>query len=322
MTRDISIIVPAYNCAPYLGATLASALGQTGVDHEVVVVDNASTDDTPEVIASFAHNPRLVALRVAGGGCPRARNTAIAAARGRYIGFLDGDDVWLPNKAARHVRAMDDDRRLDLTTSWYRIIDEHGAATGRAWTRSAAQVAGGISLEGLLIENFCGNCSTVVCRADALRRAGPFDETLTALEDLDMWLRVAGLRPDNLGLVPELLTAYRVHGDQMTADWRNMNRNWEMVLERARARHPHLVAAAERRARARHSRYLAYIAYCRGERAAARRLVLHAWAHHPWVLARDRRAWLTTAAIAAGLLPRRWHDRLAQALIRNRARHA
>lgn len=322
MIPDISIIIPAYNCAPWLGAALASALAQTGVEHEVIVIDNGSTDDTASVIASYAHHPRLIALRVEGGGCPRARNTGIAAARGRYLGFLDGDDVWHPAKAARHVDAMDRDRRLDLTYSWYRVIDEHGSATGRRSTVPATRVPGGPSFRGLLIENFCGNCSTVVCRAEAIAWAGEFDETLTALEDLDMWLRVAALRDGNIGLVPEVLTDYRVRGGQMTADWRNMQRNWENVLERARAQSPRQVRAVERRARARQARYWAYIAYCRGEPEAARRLTWRAWRNHPGVLAGDRRAWLTTAAAAATLLPRAWHDRLARTAIRLRAHHA
>lgn len=322
MSRDISIVIPAFNCAPYLGDTLASALAQTGVDHEVIVVDNGSTDATAEVIASFAHNPRLIPLRVEGGGCPRARNTGIAAASGRYVGFLDGDDLWHPTKAARHVEVMDRNPLLDLTTSWYRIIDERGAATGRQWRVPAHRIPGGLGLQGLVIENFCGNCSTVVCRAAALMRAGPFDESLTALEDLDMWLRVAALSPGNVGLVPAPLTAYRVRSDQMTADWRNMRRNWERVLEHARALAPRQVEAVERRARARQARYLAYIAYVRGERAEARRLVGRAWLTHPGVLATDPRAWRTTAAVAASLLPSSWHDRLAQAAIRFRARHA
>lgn len=320
MTRDISIIVPAFNCASFLGATLASALGQSGVNHEVVVVDNGSTDGTDAVIDAFRHNPRLIALRVVGGGAPRARNAGIAASTGTYVGFLDGDDIWEPTKAARHVRAMEEWPRLDLTYSWYRIIDSNGLPTGRSNTTPERVLPEGASFEGLVIENFCGNTSTVVCRREALRKAGAFDESLTAIEDLDMWLRIASQRLGNVGLIPEVLTSYRIHGAQMTADWRNMRWNWERVLDRARALAPQRVASVERRARARSARYMSYIAYARGEHEAARRLLLEAWRTGPDTLMPDRRAWLTTAAVAATFLPGSVHARLAASVIQYRAR--
>src|SRR3954466_14096555 len=107
MTPDISIVVPAYNVAGYLAEALRSALAQKGVTLEVIVVDDGSTDGTSKVIALFAGDPRLRVIRQANAGLPAARNTGVAAATGRYVGFLDGDDVWLDGKAARHVELLD-----------------------------------------------------------------------------------------------------------------------------------------------------------------------------------------------------------------------
>jgi GT2 family glycosyltransferase len=315
MTPDISIVIPAYNVAGFIGDAVRSALGQAAVVVEVVVVDDGSTDATVEALAPFAGDARLVVIRQANQGLPGARNTGIRAARGRHVGFLDGDDLWDPGKASRHVALLDADPGLDLTFSWSRVVDEEGRDTGRHNAVPIASIPGGLTFEGLVIENFVGNGSTAVCRREALIRAGLFDPELRrSCEDLDAWLRIAALRDGNIGLVPEVLASYRMRGGQMTRDWRRMAAGWNTVIAKAAAANPARVARVERHARARLERFLAYIAYESGEPAEARRMLLRAWRAAPRSLARDRRAWMTTAAVLAGaVLPASWHGRLAAA---------
>src|SRR5205085_1624302 len=98
---EISVVIPAYNAGRTISAALASVFAQTYRDFEVIVVDDGSTDDTPERVDEWAD--RLVSIRQPNGGPGRARNEAIARARGRLVAFLDADDVWLPRKLERQV---------------------------------------------------------------------------------------------------------------------------------------------------------------------------------------------------------------------------
>ncbi|MGH9799036.1 MAG: glycosyltransferase family A protein, partial [Blastocatellia bacterium] len=91
----VSIIIPAYNLAPYIAETLDSVFAQTCRDFEIIVINDGSTDDTEERIAPYRN--RIVYIRQENRGVMAARNVGLQAARGRYIALLDGDDLWLPN---------------------------------------------------------------------------------------------------------------------------------------------------------------------------------------------------------------------------------
>jgi hypothetical protein len=320
---DISIVIPAYNVEGFIAETLQSALAQRGVALEVVVVDDGSTDGTAAKLIDFADDPRLRVVHQANAGLPAARNAGLAVAQGRHVGFLDGDDLWDADKALHHTALLDAQPDIDLTYSWWRIIDEAGHPTGRGNTTPMAELPAGLSFEGLIAENFCGNGSTVVCRREALLRAGGFDPTLRACEDLDAWLRVAALRQGNVALVSQVLTSYRMRDGQMTRDWQRMLTGWEATIAKARRATPERVAVVEPLARAKLGRFLAYIAYEAGDHAAARALIARAWRHAPLALARDRRCWLVTGAVAAtAILPRTWHDRFATAVKARRTARA
>jgi glycosyltransferase involved in cell wall biosynthesis len=311
MSLDISIVVPAYNVARYIAAALDSALAQIGVSLEVIVVDDGSTDSTAEVLARYARDPRVTIVSQHNTGPCISRNVGISRAQGRYIGFLDGDDLWEPGKAAAHVSLMDARPEFDTTYSWWRIIDGNGAATGRTNTRAPADLPAGSGFEGLLVENFTGTASTLVCRRAAIEAVGGFDPALRSNVDLDLLLRLALLRDGNLALVPEILTSYRVHGSQITGDWQRMEENWNKVLDKMRLLAPARVARVEQVARGRVCRYLAYIAYIRGDGANARRLMGQAWRLAPGSMAVDFRCWLVTMAVASTVLPPRLQAALA-----------
>src|SRR5271170_6834147 len=108
MTRApiLSIVIPAYNVVAFIAQAVISALEQSFADIEVIVVDDGSTDATPQVLTRLAdmrRDPRLRIIRQANAGLSGARNTGIAAAHGAFIGLLDGDDLWRANKAALHM---------------------------------------------------------------------------------------------------------------------------------------------------------------------------------------------------------------------------
>ena len=302
----VSVVLPAYNVAPWVGEAVESALAQDHSELELIVIDDGSTDGTWDVLRSWAGHPRVLLERQFNGGPSGSRNTALAKARGTYVAFLDADDRWKPNKVSRHVAVMEAEPDLDLTFSWWQVIDDAGRDTGRR----GRPAAGRYGFADLVRENITGTASTVIARRSAIEAAGGFDPTLRANVDLDLWLRIAARRPRNLACIPELLVDYRQRPGQIVSDWARMERNWRTVLDKARAIDPAAVAEVEAEAQALYARYVSCIAYQAGDWGTAREKLAAAWRTAPATIAADRRSWLTTAAVLATLLPSKWHDRL------------
>lgn len=249
----VSIVIPAYNQGHYLGVAVRSVLSQTFPDYEAIIVDDGSTDNTPEVAGAFT-DPRIRYVRQENRGLSGARNTGIRHAAGELVSFLDSDDLFLPEKLALLVEALRAQPDLGMVAGQALIIDEHGRPTGRAFTTplpaDSAQ---------LLIWNPL-HVGSVLARRAWLDRAGPFDETLRSYEDWDMWLRLAraGCR---FGWVDQPVSLYRSHRGQMTRNGEQMTRaafavldkvfgdpalpaSWAALRKRAYA-HGHLRAAAQ-----------------------------------------------------------------------------
>ncbi|HEY2324319.1 MAG TPA: glycosyltransferase family A protein, partial [Thermoanaerobaculia bacterium] len=104
--KSVSVVIPSYNYARYLGEAIDSALAQTLPPLEVIVVDDGSTDETSEVLATYADRIRV--LRQKNSGVAVARNSGIAAAHGEYVAFLDADDIWLPRKLELQMARFDE----------------------------------------------------------------------------------------------------------------------------------------------------------------------------------------------------------------------
>lgn len=310
MTPLISIIIPAFNVQDYIVEAVDSAMAQTVQDIEIIIVDDHSTDQTVDKIAPFLSDRRVRLLTndSSHAGPSGARNTGLRVARGKYIGFLDGDDRWHPGKAHRHIAAMQRQPRLDLTFSQWATMTESGALTGRV---TKPPLKHRFSVEDLLKDNLVGGTSNVVCRTSAIERAGLFDESLKAAVDLDLYLRIALLGDDNIGFLDGLLTFYRLREGQITKDWKRMAANWELVVSKVRTRIPDRVARVEKEARAKHLRYRAYLAYEARDFAACRRLSVQAVTSWSLPLFADRRTWITLAAALGSMMPNPLHRKLA-----------
>lgn len=307
----LSVIMPAYNTRPFIADAVNSLQKQTYPRLEVIVVDDGSSDGTREFIreleASSAREARFPVrgLFQANSGPAAARNLGIAAATGSYIGFLDSDDMWHPEKAAHHIALMERDHTIALTSSCWYVLTEDGIVTKRV----SGAPAGPVTVETLLRANLIGSPSTVVVRASAVKRAGGFDANreLIGLEDLDLWLKIA-LQDDvklvSLGIP---LVYQRRRAGQLTKNWHRMHERWLKVLARMDALAPERVAPLARKAEALHERYAAFLAYESGDYAGARKMVLSAWRRAPDALFLSRRAYPTTLAALASLLPATWH---------------
>lgn len=189
-------------------AALPAALEQVGVEHEVIVVDDGSTDETPDLLAAFEH-PRLRTIRnESSQGVARARNAGIEAARGTWISFLDDDDVWSPNKLSRQLEAA---RSADAVFAY---AAGAGLDADHRFLFAVAQPDPTTVLERLLRWNviWCG-CSNVLARTDIVRTLRGFDESLLQLADWDLWIRLALTGP--AAACEDVLVGYVIHPDSM-----------------------------------------------------------------------------------------------------------
>ncbi len=178
----VSVITTTYNVGPFVGAALRSALAQTVTDFELLVVDDASTDDTLEEVAKV-EDPRVRVLQCSHRGAAGAANYGVSQARGEFVAFLDGDDLWAPRNLERQLALMGAHPECEMTFGLSRMVDEAGADLG-----PTSQVARGPLGEGeLLVENYCSNGSAVMLRRSTVERVGEFATDIGASYDYDYW---------------------------------------------------------------------------------------------------------------------------------------
>ena len=314
----VSVLIAVHNAGVFLRQTVASVLAQTYSDFEIVVVDDGSTDGC-DLFLDPPPDPRLRLVRQRQQGAPAALNTALAAAAGELIAFLDHDDLWLPGKLQAHVDTFDAHPDTDLTFDWSRRIDERDRDLGlpsRPWR-------GTIAFEELLDDFVIGNTSALVLRREAIGKAGPFDTALRRLYDLDLCLRIAAQRTGNCRAVPRQLTLYRRHAGQMSRDWRGLRAEWEWLLGRVPGYAPQPVDQVLPAADSNMRRYFAWLAAEQGEFAAALALQCSAFRRAPRHAFADVRNWQMLACAAGGLvLPRRAYSKLIESGKRMRKRNA
>lgn len=183
----VSVIIPTYNRERFIADAIDSVLTQTYDDFEVIVVDDGSSDGTPAILSRYADD-RLIHLRQNNNGRSRARNRALAIARGKYIAFLDSDDVYLPDKLALQVSFLDSHPDVGMIYTSAACIDEEGRGINY---RYVASVSGDIYRHIAFFEPVTITLPTVMARRSVFDRAGMFDERMERFEDTDMWRRIS-----------------------------------------------------------------------------------------------------------------------------------
>jgi glycosyltransferase involved in cell wall biosynthesis len=216
------VIIPAYNNARYLPATLDSVLAQSWRPLEVIVVDDASTDETPKVLAAYEDRVRSIRLESNCGGPARPRNTAIGLARGEFISVFDSDDVMVPGKLARKISLLLRFPEIPLVFSDFENF--HGDGRTARFLKSGHEafaempkqplgpgeyrIKSSDAFETLVGDNFVGT-SGVVMRRSLVNDVGRFDETLCNADDRDFLLRSS--RRFDFGYIDAVLHRRRVH---------------------------------------------------------------------------------------------------------------
>lgn len=237
----VSVVLPTYNRSAVLPRAVASVLGQTFGDLELIVVDDGSTDGTESAVMATG-DPRVRLVRLAHrGGAPAARNVGIALARGRYIAFQDSDDEWDRSKLVRQLEVM---RGLD--ESWvgvYTALErrDDGRVTVVPGQEHGPVLSGDV-LEALLPGNFIST-QTALIRADQLGGETAFDERLPRLQDWDLWLTLA--TKGRFAFLPAVLVRQHLSDDSITRDAQAYFDALELILAKHRKsfrRRPDVIA--------------------------------------------------------------------------------
>jgi glycosyltransferase involved in cell wall biosynthesis len=200
----VSVVIPAYNSARTIRATVRSALDQEDVALEVIVVDDGSSDNTPELVETIA-DPRVRLVRQPNGGAPSARNTGIQHATGDWVAFLDSDDLWVPHKLKAQLSALATfPAGFAAQSSAYLVDDDMKVLQIRRCVQPENNL-----LTFLRFQNLPAAASSWLVRRDVLEHVGGFDPELVILEDWDLSIKLARYG-DPLNM-EEPLTLYRQH---------------------------------------------------------------------------------------------------------------
>jgi glycosyltransferase involved in cell wall biosynthesis len=203
--QKVSVIIPNYNYGRFLRQAIQSALNQTLEPHEIIVVDDGSTDDSKEILLSFGDSIILVEQENAGVAAARNRGSEIAT--GGFLAFLDADDYWHPDKLEKQMHKFSSDAEIGFVHCGSTYVDENGKRNHDYITGEEGWVADELlRFEAVVIAN------TLVIKRELFAQIGGFDTTreLHPSEDWDICYRLSRLC--KLGFVREPLLYYRQHG--------------------------------------------------------------------------------------------------------------
>ena len=229
----VSVIIPAYNVAPYIAETLKSVFAQTKPAFEVIVVNDGSPDTEKLEQALEPFRGRILYLKQENRGLSGARNTGIRAAKGDFIALLDGDDLWMPEYIETQTEFLRRHPEYDLV---YCNAVFFGDPTYEGRQFMAICPSQGEVTPAAIISRRCCVFVSVTARAEALRELS-FDESLRSCEDFDCWLRFAA-SGRRIGYHRHILVQYRKRDASLSSDRVSMA-EWHLrVLQKARALWP------------------------------------------------------------------------------------
>lgn len=302
----VTVVMPLYNSAATVRASLESVLAQTHRHLEILVVDDGSTDEGVAICRGY-DDPRIRIVQQRNRGLAGARNTGIRQARGVILAFLDSDDLWLPQKIERHVEHLRSAPEVGVSYSRSAFIDAEGRPLGIYQTPPLHAITPKL----ILCRNPISNGSCVVMRREVLdgirfeanlygnTESYWFDDSFRQSEDIECWLRIALQTDWRIEGIAEPLTLYRVSSGGLSANVEKQFASWQRVLDKTASYAPELIRLHGSRARAYQLRYLARRATRERERGPAMRLVLQALGAHWQILLEEPGRTLLTLAAAS-----------------------
>lgn len=315
----VSVIVPVYNVEKYITETISSVLEQTFTDFELLIIDDESKDRSIEICESFTDH-RIKIFHQKNRGLAGARNTGIRQAQGKYLAFLDSDDVWRSQKLDKHVTHLNANPSVGVSFCGSEFIDDDSQPLGIYQIPKIND----ITPEIVFCRNPISNGSVPVIRREVFDDiAFPekfygaeenfyFDDRFRQSEDIECWIRIALTTKWQFEGIPDVLTLYRVNSGGLSANMMNQLDSWEKAIAKTRTYAPDFMAKWESLARAYQFRYLARRAIRNKDGKAAINLVNRALASNAKILIYEPMRSLLTifAAYLIWMLPRSIYNRI------------
>ena len=213
---EVSIIIPAYRVAAFMQETLESVFAQSFTDFEVIVINDGSPDTVELENAIEKYRLAITYLKQANQGAGAARNAGLRVARGRFVAFLDGDDIWLPSFLNEQLKLIQSDGGYDLV---YADAVNFGDQASDGRTSMEANPSNGeVTFNKLL----CGECnvitSAVVARKELIMQVGLFDVNFPNSQDFDLWLRLAKDAKARITYQQRVLVRRRLYQGSLASD--------------------------------------------------------------------------------------------------------
>ena len=225
---QISVIIPVFNAEKYILDTIRSVMNQTICEIEIIVINDGSTDGSGKLINSLAENDnRILTIHQSNLGVSASRNEGRKVSRGKFLAFLDADDLWLPNNLELKLEKMNREG-FGLVHSDGQIIDEFGNLKEEVLAGEEGNL-----LEGLLLwkKTQIPSPSSILIRREVIDKVGDFDEKLSTSADQDFYFRVASQY--QIGRVDRITWYYRIHDRNMHQNILRMEKDVLRVYKKA-----------------------------------------------------------------------------------------
>ncbi len=205
----VSIVMPAHNSERYISESIESIISQTYPNWELIIIDDASTDNTASVVKEIEDNRITLVSNKINLGVALSRNKAIELSRGQYLAFLDSDDIWMPTKLEQQIETIKtNENAVCCHTAYTRFYDK----SKKSNLVRARRV---VTFETLLKSNFIGNLTGLIDRS----KVEQVIQKTVKHEDYLMWLEILSSKPDCISIgIDQNLAKYRVHSSSLSAN--------------------------------------------------------------------------------------------------------
>lgn len=226
LNDKVSVIIPTYNRSELLKKAIESLENQSHQNFEIIIIDDCSTDDTAEVVRGM-DDERIIYLRHdTNKGGSEARNTGIKQATGSFIGFLDSDDQWLPDKLERQLKQFEGQPDVGVVYTGVQVVDEHNQPT-----RKIVPAYKGEILPKLFESNCIDTTSSVLVKREVLDQVQGFDASLPSCQDWDLYIRLAQVT--KFDFVKESLVLFYHHsGERITTNKKSVLTGHMSIFEK------------------------------------------------------------------------------------------
>lgn len=265
----VSVIIPTYNRANFISQTLDSVWRQTFSDYEIIVVDDGSTDNTAQILASYGDRLQVIKLEE-NTGPSISRNIALGVARGEFIALLDSDDLWYPEMLATTVAHLNKHSKTDIVCGAWDYIDEFNHLIKPINKPSQLQAQIDADFLGFVATGNPFLVHALLIRRKCFDCCGMFDPTLKGGVDWDLWIRFA-MHGHKVNMIDVPVARYRRHSGAITRDPRRMEQASEQILHQLFSNEQFADRLADLRDHAYIQMWLTLAKYCHEEGTATDR---------------------------------------------------